>query len=332
MSNSTDALGSLAFLPTPLHPLDRLTRELAVPGLRLWIKRDDQTGLAGGGNKARKLTLLVADAVARGADTLVTAGAVQSNHARQTAAAAAAAGLRAELILAQERTEDDYLHSGNVLLDEILGATIHRVAADTDLRAASEDLATRLRAEGRHPSVVPVGGSSPLGALSYAHCAAEISQDAERLGVAFRTLVLATGSGGTQAGLIAGFRDDPQAPEVLGVCVSVPAPAQLAKVHPLIAPTLALLGRSGNVDASAVQLDDRFIGPGYGIPTPEMLDAVRLVARTEGVLLDPVYTGKAMAGLIALAREGAIGGDVLFLHTGGSAGLFGYRGVFQPAG
>lgn len=318
----------LAFLPTPVHALDRFTAALGVPDLRVWIKRDDQTGLAGGGNKARKLALLVPDAVAAGADTLVTAGAVQSNHARQTAAAAVAAGLRAELVLAEERSGTDYLQSGNALLNEILGAVVHRVPAGTDLRQASEDLASRLRETGCRPVVLPVGGSNPLGALSYAHCATEIGQDAERLGVSFRTLVLATGSGGTQAGLIAGFHGVPDAPDVLGVCVSAAADAQCAKVLPLVAPTLDLLGRPGDVGEDALQFDDRFIGPGYGVPTPEMLAAVRLVARTEGVLLDPVYTGKAMAGLIARAREGRLTGDVLFLHTGGSVGLFGYRGAF----
>ena len=155
--------------------------------------------------------------------------------------------------------------------------------------------------------------------------------DAARLGVTFQTLVLATGSGGTQAGLIAGLHDRPSAPEVLGVCVSADGDTQRSKVYPLIAPILELLGQPGSAEQDRVQLDDRFVGPGYGVPTAEMVDAVRLVARTEGLLLDPVYTGKAMAGLRARARAGQLHGDVLFLHTGGSTALFGYRSTFRAA-
>ena len=299
--------------------------------LRVWVKRDDQTGLAGGGNKARKLALIVADAIAVGADTLITAGAVQSNHVRQTAAAAAVTGLRTEVIVAEERSEPEYLSSGNLLLDQLLGAVVHVVPAGSDLVMASEQLAADLRAAGRRPYVVPIGGSNPLGALSYAHCAAEILDDAARVGVAFQTLVLATGSGGTQAGLLAGFHDRSAVPEVLGVCVSADAETQRSKVFPLIAPTLHLLGKQGSLEPSQVRLDDRFHGPGYGVPTPEMVDAVRLVARTEGLLLDPVYTGKAMAGLLARARAGQLHGDVLFLHTGGSTALFAYGSTFHTA-
>jgi L-cysteate sulfo-lyase len=321
----------LAFLPTPLHPLRRLSEAIGVADLRFWVKRDDQTGLAGGGNKARKLALIVADAIAGGADTLVTAGAVQSNHVRQTAAAAAITGLRAEVILAEERSDPEYLSSGNLLLDELLGAVVHVVPARSDLAMASEQLAADIRAAGRRPYVVPIGGSNPLGALSYAHCAAEILDDGAGLGAAFQTVVLATGSGGTQAGLIAGFHDRPAAPEVLGVCVSADADTQRSKVFPLIAPTLELLGKDRSAEPSLVKLDDRFLGPGYGVPTPDMVDAVRFVARTEGLLLDPVYTGKAMAGLLARARAGQLHGDVLFLHTGGSAALFAYGSTFHTA-
>jgi 1-aminocyclopropane-1-carboxylate deaminase/D-cysteine desulfhydrase-like pyridoxal-dependent ACC family enzyme len=285
----------------------------------------------GRGNKARKLALIVADAIASGADTLVTAGAVQSNHVRQAAAAAAVTGLRAEVIVAEERSEPEYLSSGNLLLDELLGAVVHVVPAGTDLVTASQQLAADIRTTDRRPYVVPIGGSNPLGALSYAYCATEIWDDAARAGVTFQTMILATGSGGTQAGLIAGFLGRPAAPEVLGVCVSADADTQRSKVFPLIAPTLKLLGKQASAGPRLVKLDDGFLGPGYGVPTPDMVDAVRLAARTEGLLLDPVYTGKAMAGLLARARAGQLHGDVLFLHTGGSTALFGYGSAFHTA-
>ena len=310
--------------------MHRLTAELRRKGTapNLWIKRDDCSGLATGGNKTRKLEYLVADALQKGADTLITAGAVQSNHVRQTAAAAAHYGLACAVILerAVER-DDDYAGSGNLLLDRLLGAEItDRLPAGADLQAAAEELAADKAAHGRRPYIIPVGGSNPIGALGYVDCAYEIAEHATGV----NTVVLGTGSAGTQAGLLVGFQSLGADIGVLGICVSRTEEAQRKLVLELADATLQRLGQESGLSADLVRVDDRFIGEGYAIPTPEMVDAVTLVARTEGILLDPVYTGKAMAGLLANIAEQrfAPDDDVVFLHTGGSAGLFGYRSVF----
>ncbi len=324
---------SLGHWPTPLAPLPRL--ESMFKGSRLFIKRDDCTGLAGGGNKTRKLEFLVADALAAGADTLVTHGAVQSNHVRQTAAAAAAAGLGCEALL-EERVatpSDEYADSGNVLLDRILGAVLHRVPGGTAMDAALTDLAARLAANGRRPYVIPGGGSNSLGALGYVECVRELVSQCEDQGIARPHLVTASGSAGTHAGLAAGLRAFGLDWPLTGIGVRLPRAAQEAKVHQLASEVLALLGRRDGLPREAIFADDRFVGEGYGLPTDAMLEAVTLVARCEGILLDPVYTGKAMAGMIALLREGRFKADesVIFVHTGGSSALFGYRWAF-PAG
>ncbi|WP_275291763.1 D-cysteine desulfhydrase [Amycolatopsis sp. La24] len=320
----------LGHFPTPLEPLDRLTARLRerhrdVPDL--WIKRDDCTGLATGGNKTRKLEFLVGDALAQGADTLITQGATQSNHARQTAAAAARAGLACKLLLEQRQVRDEeYENSGNVFLDELLGADIvDRVPAGTDMSAAMEDVAAKLRAEGRRPYVIPGGGSNPIGALGYVQCALEL--DAAPVPVDW--VVHATGSTGTQAGLVAGLRAVHSPARVLGVSVRQPEARQIDAVHGLAVRTAELLGTE--VSRDDVLVDDRWVGEGYGVPTPSMVDAVRLLAETEGILLDPVYSGKGFAGLLGGIAEGRFAADdrVVFVHTGGVAGLFGYRSAFQ---
>lgn len=310
--------------------MQRLTAELRRKGAapNLWIKRDDCTGLATGGNKTRKLEYLVADALQDGADTLITAGAVQSNHVRQTAAAAAHYGLACAVILerAVER-DDDYAGSGNLLLDRLLGAEItDRLPAGADLQAAAAELAAAKTAQGRRPYVIPVGGSNAIGALGYVDCAVEIAEHAPGV----TTVVLGTGSAGTQAGLLVGFQSLRVDIGVLGICVSRAEEPQRQLVLELADATLQKLGQESGLSADLVRADDRFIGEGYAIPTPEMVDAVTLVAQTEGILLDPVYTGKAMAGLLTNIAEQrfAPDDDVVFLHTGGSAGLFGYRSVF----
>lgn len=320
----------LGHAPTPLEPMERLTAELrrSGPAPHLWIKRDDCTGLATGGNKTRKLEYLVADALRQGADALITWGAVQSNHVRQTAAAAARNGLACAVLLerAVER-DDDYAGSGNVLLDALLGAEIvARLPAGSDLAAAAQDVAADLTARGRHPYVIPVGGSNPIGSLGYVDCATEIA----RHDVRFSTVVHGTGSGGTQAGLLAGFASLGVDTEVLGISVSRGEEPQRRLVHELAEATLRQLGHDGGLPAERVRVDDRFVGEGYGIPTPAMVDAVTLVARSEGILLDPVYTGKAMAGLLVNIAEGRFdpADNVVFVHTGGSVGLFAYRSAF----
>ncbi|RVU15115.1 D-cysteine desulfhydrase [Streptomyces antnestii] len=321
---------SLGHFPTPLEPMERLTATLrrSGPAPNLWIKRDDCTGLATGGNKTRKLEYLVADALQRGADTLITSGAIQSNHVRQTAAAAARTGLACAVVLehAVDR-DDDYTGSGNILLDGLFGAEIvDRLPAGSDMEMAAQEVAAVYRARGNTPYVIPIGGSNAIGSLGYVDCAAELAQHE----IDITSVVLGTGSAGTQAGLLAGLRSLGSDTDVLGVCVSRTEEAQRKLVHELTVEVLELLGSTDGLPAERVRADDRFVGDGYGIPTAAMVDAVTLVARTEGILLDPVYTGKAMAGLLGNIAEGKFGPDdnVVFLHTGGSAGLFGYRSVF----
>ncbi|GGX98417.1 D-cysteine desulfhydrase [Streptomyces anandii] len=322
----------LGHFPTALEPMERLTAHLrrSRPGApNLWIKRDDCTGLATGGNKTRKLEFLVGEAVQQGADVLITQGATQSNHARQTAAAAARAGMECKLFLEKRQTRDEeYELSGNVLLDELLGAeVVDRVPAGTDMQEAMELLADELRAEGRRPYVIPGGGSNPLGAVGYVLCAQEL----EAAPVPVDWVVHGTGSTGTQAGLVAGLCAMNSPARVLGVSVRQPEQAQIDAVFGLAERTAALIGAEGTVTRADVLVDDRWVGGGYGVPTDTMIEAVRFVASTEGILLDPVYSGKGFAGLLGNIAEGRFREDdnVVFLHTGGSAGLFGYRSAFQ---
>lgn len=299
----------------------------------MWIKRDDCTGFCGGGNKSRKLDFLMAAARRQGADTVITPGAVQSNHARLTAAAAAKLGMSCHLILQDLAvdTDRDYRGNGNLLLDRICGAHLHSLPSDSDMELAIESLVDELRENGRNPYVIPSGGSSALGALGYVDCALEIVRQQKEQRVSFDHLVLATGSGGTQAGLVAGFHLDNVPIAVLGICTSRSALDQQRKVEKLCGEVLDLLGFRRPLAREAVATNGDYVGQGDGVPTGGMIKAVALAARTEGLLLDPVYTGKAMAGLIDLARLGKLTGDdnVLFLHTGGSPALFGYRSAFD---
>ncbi|MDE2047060.1 MAG: D-cysteine desulfhydrase [Betaproteobacteria bacterium] len=323
----------LGHWPTPLERMDRLTRELGGP--TLWIKRDDCTGLATGGNKTRKLEFLLAEAVAQGADTVLTHGAVQSNHARQTAAAAARLGLQCELAL-EDRTgnlEHDYMNSGNVLLDRLYGARLHTFPGGTNMDNALQQLAEHVLVRGGKPYVIPGGGSNAVGALGYVNCAVELVQQANNAGLRIDHVVHATGSAGTQAGLVAGLELMNAAIPVLGIGVRAPRDVQEERVYALAERTAALLGVPGGVKREAVRANCDFIGSGYGVPTPGMVTAVQRVARSEGILLDPVYSGKAMDGLIHLIEHNAFrkGDNIVFLHTGGSVGLFGYEHVFTPA-
>ncbi|MGL4239753.1 MAG: D-cysteine desulfhydrase [Beijerinckiaceae bacterium] len=321
---------SLSHAPTPLEPLDRLRG--AIGGPRLWIKRDDCTGLAQGGNKARKLEFLVADALAKGCDTLITPGAVQSNHVRMTAAAAARFGLKAHAVLERRvtSTDEDYEENGNVLLDELLGCPRTYVPGGSDVAAACVAVADDLTAKGAKPYVIPGGGSNPVGALGYVACAVELTAQAKELGIDISRIVHGTGSSGTQAGLVAGYAAMKSSVEVFGVSVRHPREKQEGMVFDLACRTADHLGMSGSVTREQVIADDGYVGPGYGQPTPGMVDAVTLLARTEGILLDPVYSGKAMAGMIDHIRKGTFGDNenVVFLHTGGATALFGYRQLF----
>ncbi|OYX59153.1 MAG: D-cysteine desulfhydrase [Brevundimonas subvibrioides] len=316
----------LAHLPTPLEPLPRLSEAL---GIDLWIKRDDCTGLAGGGNKTRKLEFLLGDAFEQDADTLVTQGAVQSNHVRQTAAAAAAAGLKCEVIL-EGRTGSkavDYVHNGNVLMDRLFGAVIRSVPGGSDMPAELEKTAAEIRARGGKPYVIPGGGSNAIGALGYVDCAREIVVQADELDLAIDLIVTATGSAGTHAGLVAGLAVLGADIPVLGIGVRAPKDRQEANVLKLAKETAALLGHPDRVKDEMVVANCDYVGAGYGLIDQAVVDALVLAARTDAILLDPVYTGKAMKGLIALARAGTFEGQrVVFLHTGGAQGLAGYQG------
>jgi L-cysteate sulfo-lyase len=323
----------IAHAPTPLEPLRRLSEMLGGPDL--WIKRDDCTGLATGGNKTRKLEYLMADALAQGADTVITQGATQSNHARQTAAIAARLGLQCHLIL-EDRTgyrHGDYRNSGNVFLDRLFDARLSEVPAGTDMDAAMAQLAGRLRGDGRKPYVIPGGGSNAIGALGYVTCALELVEQANNAGLAIDALVTATGSAGTQAGLVAGLEGARAGIPVLGIGVRAARPAQEEKVYQLAAQTAELLGVAGAVARETVVANCDYVGAGYGVPTPAMIEAVTMVARAEGILLDPVYSGKAMAGLVDLIRGGHFRKvqKVVFLHTGGAVGLYGYLHAFGAA-
>ena len=317
----------LAHLPTPLEPLPRLSAELGGPPL--WVKRDDCTGLATGGNKTRKLEYLCGAAQEEGADWLVSFGALQSNHARQTAAAAARLGLGCDLILVDRvpHPEDAYTRSGNLLLDDLLGARVHRVADDAEAAAVLSHRKAELESEGHRIHVIATGGSSDVGALGYAECAAELLVQAAEQSLSIGTLVCATASAGTHAGLLAGFACAGEGPAVRGVNVYSPDGAKLrANVDALARDTAKRLDPEGDLRVPPCEVIEGQLGQGYGVPTEAMREAVRLVARTEGLLLDPVYAGKAMAGLIAGVRDGSFDADapVVFLHTGGSAGLFAY--------
>ena len=311
---------------TAIEPLPHLTRALGGP--RLWIKRDDTLGLAGGGNKTRKLEFLVADALAQRADTLITCGAPQSNHCRLTLAAAAREGLKCRLVIEEPILGGfDPTASGNAFLFGLLGVErITVVPPGEDPTVAMESLAADLREEGRKGYLIPVGGSNPLGAVGYVACADEILDQSFDRGLVLNHIVTPSGSAGTHAGLLVGLRGRHADIHLTGVNVSRPREPQEAKVHDLALATGDLLGLPPVRRDDVVALGD-WVGPGYALPSPAMVDAVRALARLEGVLLDPVYTGKAMAGLIGLVRAGRFkaSDNVLFLHTGGSPALFAYQ-------
>lgn len=316
----------LTALPTPLTRARNLERALGQQSPRIYIKRDDLTGLAFGGNKARKAEYLLADAMTQGATVLVTEGAVQSNHARIVAAAAASAGLKATLVLDARRGSEV---QGNLLLDHLLGADV-RIVPDKPARAAlMAAIGEELRAAGERPYLIPTGGSVPLGALGYVAFVHELLGQLLVVGETPSRLYFATSSQGTQAGLIVGARAF-SAPFVpYGVAVEAPVEQLRTQCLPLVAATAELVGVRAGFDDQDVVIDGGFAGAGYASPTPEGLAAIRLLARTEAIFLDHVYSGKAMAGLIAHVRTGGLTADasVVFLHTGGGPSLFANRDV-----
>jgi L-cysteate sulfo-lyase len=317
--------------PTPLEFMPRLTDALGGPNL--YIKRDDCTGLGTGGNKTRKLEFLMADALAQHADTIITQGATQSNHARQTVAIAAKMGMQCEILL-EDRTgskDESYKQSGNVFLDHLYGAHVTERPGGTDMAAAMNEVADALRAKGRKPYIIPGGGSNPIGALGYVVCALELTDQFNNLGLNVDCLVHATGSAGTQAGLVAGFEGTRSQIPVLGIGVRALKEAQETNVFNLAVKTAELLGVPGSIKRESVMANCDYVGGGYGVPTPGMVEAVTMLARLEGILLDPVYSGKGMAGLIDLCRKGHFkkGQNVVFLHTGGAVALYGYMDAFK---
>lgn len=322
--------------PTPIQRAERLEHLLGLKqqGIGLFLKRDDHMLIGGGGNKLRKLEFHIGAALAAGVDTVITVGGIQSNHARLTAAVCARLGLACELILtrAVPKNDVDYELNGNVLLDQLFGAQLQVLAGGSNSLAVAETRATQLRDSGRYVLVIPTGGSTPLGSLGYARCAAEIAQQETELGLTFNQVVVPNGSAGTHAGLAAGFQLLGRGTSIVkSYSVLSDRDTSATRTRQLTEDALTLLGSSAVVQAEEIAIDGSQLGDGYGLPTPAMQEAVRLMARAEGLLIDPVYSGKAFAGLLADLRQGRFssGDNVLFVMTGGTPGLYAYRDIFQ---
>ncbi|RON17145.1 D-cysteine desulfhydrase [Pseudomonas brassicacearum] len=335
-SLSSFARADLLQGPTPIQRAERLEQLLGLKaqGIGLFLKRDDHMLIGGGGNKLRKLEFHLGAALAAGVDTIITIGGLQSNHARLTAAVCARLGIACELILTRSvpKTEVDYELNGNVLLDQLFGAALRVLAGGSDSLAEAEKRAEQLRLEGHKVLVIPTGGSTPLGSLGYARCAAEIAQQESELGITFNQVVVPNGSAGTHAGLAAGFELLERGTSLVkSYSVLSDRESSAARTRQLTQDVLGLLGSSTVVQASEIVIDGSQLGDGYGLPTQAMQEAVRLMARAEGLLIDPVYSGKAFAGLVADLRDGRFrrGNNVLFVMTGGTPGLYAYREAFQ---
>lgn len=318
---------SLGFFPTPIEPLPNLSARLGGP--QLWVKRDDQTGLATGGNKTRKLEYLVAEALRQGCDTLLTIGAPQSNHARQTAAAAAKAGLKRALVLRGSAPRE---RTGNILIDDLIGAEVFWAGARADTAALTE-VADELRARGQRPYVIPLGGSNPIGAAGYVAAMLELAQQTRALNVDFDAIVFATSSGGTQSGLVVGARLASYTGRILGISVDHPADHLVDVLIDLARATAEHIDRPMLFERDDFEVNDHYLGGGYAVMGEPEREAIALCAQTEGLLVDPVYTGRALAGLIDLVRRGEFRRDqqVLFWHTGGTPALFAYAAQLASA-
>ncbi len=325
----------LCHRPTPLEPMPALSRELGGP--KLWIKRDDCTGLAMGGNKARQLEFYCGDALAAGADALITTGAVQSNHVRQTIAAARKLGMDCEVQLERRVAGQGpaYYDSGNVLLDKLMGVKIHEYPVGEDeagAERAMEEIAGAIRARGGNPYIVSLAQDhEPVGALGYVDAAEETIAQARQMSLEIDAIVLCTGSGSTHAGMLTGLRALGSRVPVYGICARRERGAQQARVFERCERLARMIGKPGAVARSDVLTDDRDLAPGYGLLSPAAVDAIGAVARLEAILLDPTYTAKAMAGLIRMVGEGVFAPDanVVFLHTGGTPALFGYPNLAE---
>jgi D-cysteine desulfhydrase len=304
-----------------------------VNGPEIWIKRDDLLGLFPGGNKTRKLEFVMADALAKGADSVITCGAVQSNHCRITLAAARKEGLECHLVI-EERVPGSYspTASGNNFLYHLMGAdSIRVVPAKSDMIAEMEKTADELRRAGKKPYIIPGGASNPLGAIGYVACAEEILAQSFEKGVSFDRIFVTSGSGGTHAGLAVGLWGNRSGIPLTGINISRPNSQQVPLVHSLATETARYLGIEESLPEDLIQCFDEYVGEGYSLPTEAMTKTVALLARTESILLDPVYTGKAFAGMLDLIQKGFCrkGEKVLFIHTGGFPALFHYQKYFD---
>ncbi len=318
--------------PTPLEALPLFSQALGGK-VNVYIKRDDMLPGTAGGNKTRKLDFCMADALEQGADTIITCGAVQSNHCRLTLAWAVKEGLECHLVL-EERVKGSYKPeaSGNNFLFQLLGVKSTTVLpGGSDMMGEMKKVAETLKAQGKKPYIIPGGASNKIGALGYVSCAEEILQQLFDMQLVIDHMVVPSGSAGTHAGIIAGFYGNNACIPVTGIGVNRAKPVQEAAVHSLAQETLDLIGAPVKLPAEEVVAFDDYVGPGYSLPTEGMVEAVKLLAQTEGILLDPVYSGKAMAGLIDLIRKGHFkeNSNVLFLHTGGSPALYAYMDSFR---
>jgi len=312
-----------ANLPTPLEEMPRLSKLLGGP--KLWVKRDDQTGLAIGGNKVRKAEFAMADAIKKGANVVITTGAVQSNHARTIAAAAAKLGLKAVLVLRGKEPEG---YNGNLLLDYLMGAELRFFDVKREeIPKIMEEVARELEDEGQTPYIIPGGASYPIGAIGYVNAALELLNQANERGIKVDYIVHAAGSGGTQAGLVLGNKALNTGIKVLSISIGPPKERLIEAAVKIADGSAKLLDIDVSVNLNDMTVNDEYVGGGYQVLSKEVVDTMKLVAKTEGILLDPVYTGKAMAGLIDLIKQGYFekGESVVFFHTGGAPALFVYR-------
>ena len=325
----------LSHTPTPLEPMPNLSKLIAGP--EIWIKRDDCTGLAMGGNKARQLEYYIGQAQKKGADTLLTTGAVQSNHVRMTIAAARKLGMKVEVQLEKRVTgrQPQYYESGNPLLMKLMGAVIHHYPVGEDEDGADNALYERAReltAQGASPYVIPLSGMhTPYGALGYVKAADEILQQQAELGLDISAIVVASGSANTHAGLLFGLRVLDSSIKVYGLCVRRSAQLQFQRVKDKTEQLASMLGVDDCISVEDIEVDDTMLQPGYGQLNDQVKEAIAVTAESEGILLDPTYTGKAMAGLLAYARNGKWDNSqsVVFLHTGGTPALFGYPEIIN---
>lgn len=323
----------LGFWPSPIHPLPRLSQKL---GVEVWAKRDDiASGLAFGGNKVRKLEWLAADAVRQGCDTLVSIGNIQSNHTRQVAAVAAVLGMRCRLVQEEWTRWDDPVYDkvGNILLSRLMGAetVLEGEGYSTAAKETWEQALDQVRREGGKPYAIPAGASDhPLGGLGYAHFADEVAAQEAAQGLFFDTVVTATCTGSTQAGMVVGFGTQERRRRLIGIDTAGNAAMTRAAVTKIARATAALIGLKREIRDEEIEIDPRFAGPGYGLPDEATIAAIRTAARLEAMLTDPVYEGKSMAGLIAMARSGEIpqAAKVLYVHLGGAPALNAYHNAF----